>query len=327
MKKMKKSGIILVALLLALSTSLAVYGAVNYDSSQDPVVSLSGMKAYVSDALTEIKNTVSALTDRIDLLELAVKSGAGSSGSGSGEGGGISLDALSQFIARIDALEAANQKLKEDNAEINKKLDNTENELRSLISDLETSYNSVSNELNALKDNVTALSNQLTTLKNDVSTLTKNFKQISDISTKLQTLTYRIDALTAAGGDITVLREKYTEVSSMLDDAISNAGQLYSVVLVPYGSTVYAKDADDTVLVILRTGSAVAVSPFTTPGTAQGLNDLTDGSELYDSADLPLFHNVLIPRGADDGRGVTVTSVDGAYMMIGGDYIIVSTQS
>ncbi len=324
MKKLKKTGIFLVALLLALSTSLAVYGAVSYDSSQDPVVSLSGMKAYVSDAIADIKSAVTSLTGRVDLLELAIKSGAGGSGSGSGGEGGISLEALSQFVSRIEALEAANASLKADNEKINQKLDKTENELRSLISDLETSYNSVSDELNALKDSVAALSNQLTSLKNDVSTLDKNFKQISDISTKLQTLTYRIDALTAAGGDITVLREKYTEVSSMLNDAINNAGQLYSVVLVPYGSTVYAKDADDTVLVILRTGSAVAVSPFTTPGTAQGLNDLTDGSELYDSADLPLFHNVLIPRGADDGRGVTVTSVDGAYLMIGGDYVIVS---
>lgn len=325
MKRIKKTGIFLVALLLAMSTSFAVYGAVIYDSSQDPVVSLSGMKAYVSDAIADIKSAVTSLTGRVDLLELAIQSGAGGSGSGTGEG--ISLESLSQFVARIEALEAANASLKADNEKINQKLDKTENELRSLISDLETSYNSISDELNALKDSVAALSNQLTSLKNDVSTLDKNFKQISDISTKLQTLTYRIDALTAAGGDITVLREKYTEVSSMLNDAIENAGQLYSVVLVPYGSTVFAKDPDDSVLVILRTGSAVAVSPFTTPGTSQGLNDLTDGSELYDAAALPLFHNVLIPRGGEDGRGVTVTSVDGAYLMIGGDYVIVGPQS
>lgn len=324
MKKLKRTGIFLLALLLAVTSSVAVYAAVSYDSSQDPVVSLSGMKAYVAEALGSVNSLISDLTTRMSKVELALQAGGGS-GSG-GSSGGISLDALQQFIDRIDALEKNCSDLQAGYDSVSSKLTNTERELRDLIADLQTSYNGVAKEIESVKSSVTSLQNQIAAVKSDISTLNQNFKQISDLSTKIETLSYRIDSLTEGGGNIDKLREEYAALVEQFNTVLDKASQLYDVVLVPYGATVKAKDSDDTVLVVLRTGSAVAVSPFDKPGTMQGLNDLSDGMELYNGEDLPLFHNVLIPRGGDDGRGVTVTSVDGAYMMIGGDYTIVEPQ-
>ena len=76
-------------------------------------------------------------------------------------------------------------------------------------------------------------------------------------------------------------------------------------------------------MLILRSGSAVAVSPYTEIGTVQGLNDLTDGVDLLNGDQIPLFNSIMIPRGGKDGRGVTVTSLEGAYFLLGGDYTIV----
>lgn len=68
--------------------------------------------------------------------------------------------------------------------------------------------------------------------------------------------------------------------------------------------------------IILRTGSAIAVSI-----TVNGLNDITEGTEIYNAEDIPLYHSLLVPRG-DDGRGIQITSPD-AYIMVRGEYEIV----
>ncbi len=72
--------------------------------------------------------------------------------------------------------------------------------------------------------------------------------------------------------------------------------------------------------IILRSGTAQIVSPFDN----QGLSDLTDGVDLKGGAAVPKNHNLLIPRG-DDGRGIVITSSGGAYVMVGGAYIIVES--
>jgi hypothetical protein len=133
-----------------------------------------------------------------------------------------------------------------------------------------------------------------------------------------------VDALTSAGGDITVLKEQVAHLEGQLDSVLSELGKVYEAVYVPYGATVIATDEADTVMLILRTGSAVAVSPYVEVGTIQGLNNLTLGTDICNGENIPPYHSIMIPRGGDDGRGVTVTSLDGAYFLLGGDFTIVN---
>ena len=72
---------------------------------------------------------------------------------------------------------------------------------------------------------------------------------------------------------------------------------------------------DDTAELVVRSGSAVSVSPFTT----QGLSDLTNGAELFDGMTVEQNHQVLVPRG--DGRGILITSSQ-SYVMIRGPYTV-----
>ena len=69
---------------------------------------------------------------------------------------------------------------------------------------------------------------------------------------------------------------------------------------------------------ILRSGSAVIVSPFDN----QGLCDMTAGVDLQAGAAVPKNHCLLIPRG-NDGRGIKITGSGTAYVMVGGAYTIV----
>ncbi len=69
---------------------------------------------------------------------------------------------------------------------------------------------------------------------------------------------------------------------------------------------------------ILRSGSAVIVSPFDN----QGLCDMTAGVDLQGGVAVPRNHCLLIPRG-NDGRGIKITGSGTAYVMVGGAYKIV----
>ncbi len=89
----------------------------------------------------------------------------------------------------------------------------------------------------------------------------------------------------------------------------------FVAIKVEYGQEVQCSAATE---IILRSGSAVIVSPF----EDQGLSDLTEGLDLKNGQDVPKNHNLLIPRG-DDGRGIRITSTNGAYLMVGGAYKIV----
>ncbi len=318
-KELKRSTALILAFLLASFCSFAVYATVSYDSSQDPVVSLSGMQAFVSEKIDDLKTIVSGIDLRLQALELAYSTGNAPSG---GDSGG-NTEALQSLLDRISALEKKTSDLESANAALKNSLDSTKDELNEMISELEEQYATLSSEISSLSDQISKLQGQFTSIKSDVSTLKSDFKQLSTISTKLNTLTNKVNSLTSASGDIGKLKAQCEQLKADMDEVLLKAGALYKPVFVPYGATIRALEADDSVLVVLRSGSAVAVSPFTSAGTAQGLNDLSDGSELYDGAPLVLFHNVLIPRGGEDGRGVTVTSLDGAYVMIGGNYVII----
>ena len=315
--KLTRGTILILALVIALASSLTVYAAVSYNSASDPIVSYSGMVKYVNDLLEEIRTAISDLQLQVAILQMMGPS-QGTSTGGSTSTGLLQdiLNSIEDLNDRIAALESENEALRTD-------LTNARNELRSLIDELTTEINALEKQLSELSTSVTNLKSDVKQAKNDLSTLNKNFKQISDISTKLETLSKKVSNLTSAGGDITVLKEQVASLQTDLTNVLAELGKVYETVFVPYGATIYAKDADDTVIFILRTGSAVVVSPYTQVGMIQGLNNTTTGTDICNGEAIPLYHSIMIPRGGDDGRGVTVTSLDGAYFMLGGDYTIV----
>ena len=83
----------------------------------------------------------------------------------------------------------------------------------------------------------------------------------------------------------------------------------YDVVYLTKGQTIVGSSE-----FILRSGSAIS----TCPGI-NGITDITDGVDLTDGMEIPWNHLLLVPR--DDGRGITVTSVE-AYIMARGQYTI-----
>lgn len=314
--KFQRAAIFALALILASVSSLAVYASVSYDSSKDPVVAFSGMVSYVESVLQSIRTSIASLEARLTMLELTGTTGGGS-------GGGMSAEQYAEIMAEINALKESNEELKKENVSLKNDLKNTKNELLSLIDELSAEYDALKSSISALSTDITNLQNQITSTKNDLQTLQKNFKQISDISTKLETVSLKLNNLTSSKGDITVLKNQYKELKKLYDDLMGEVGKIYSTVFVPYGATIIATGDDDTVTLILRSGSAIAVSPYTEQGKIQGINNLTEGTDILDGQNVPLFNNILIPRGGEDGRGVKVTSLDGAYFMIGGDYTIV----
>ena len=311
------------ALLSAAILSVTVFGAVTYDSSKDPVVAQSAMHQYVTGELEGIRASIASIEQRLALVELTGGGSGSGSGTGTGSGSGISSEGAAQILARLSELESGLAEVRAENERLSAELTAAKQELRSLISSLQTDVNSLSTSISTVRDNLTSLQSTVSSAKNDISTLKTDFRQISDISTKLNTLTYRVNNLTGDGGDLAKIREELQAVTDSYNDMLEKAGRFYKAVYVPYGSTVVADGQDDCVMVILRTGSAEAVSPFNEPGTAQGLNDLSGGDELNDGDSLSLFRNYMIPRGGTDGRGVRVTSLEGAYLMIGGNYRIV----
>ena len=315
--KIKRGAILILALLIASASSLAVYAAVNYNSANDPVVSFSGMVAYVNDIVSDIKSSIKNIEYRLLAIE------AGGVPSGGSSGGTVSSGILLDMMDSIEELKKQIADLQNENASLKTDLANTKNELRSLIDELSAEVSALEKQLSELSTSVTNLKSDVKQAKNDLSTLNKNFKQISDISTKLETVTYKVNNLTSKTGDITVLKNQLAELQTELDNIFAELGKVYDTVFVPYGATIYAKDVDDVVILILRTGSAVAVSPYTQVGTIQGLNDTTNGTDICNGEAIPLYHSIMIPRGGEDGRGVTVTSLDGAYFLLGGDYTIV----
>ncbi len=316
--KIKKVTALFLALALAFATSIAVYASLVYDSAVDPVVSLSGLAQYVENyVLVPLSNRIDDLSTRVSALEI---------GGGGSSGGGMNSEAYQAIMSRIAALEEQGKTKDEAINELEKKLQSLENDHSSRLNDLETSYSNISKQIDSINDSITGIKSSIETLRADNNNLEKNFSDLSNkylsVTKEMNTLRSSIDALTGDSGAITDLRTKYEALNDTIQQLQTKAGVMYRPVLVEAGQIIRAKNADEGVLVIVRSGYAVIESPYNTSGTLQGINDLTTGEELYNGADAPLMHNLLIPRGADDGRGIRIESYDGAYVMIGGEYII-----
>lgn len=313
--KLKRGTVLALAIILAAISSLGVYAAVSYDSSKDPVVAYSGMVSYVESVLSNVWAKLNTLEARIASVEI---------NGGGGSGSGASSAQVAELMKKLDELSNTVSALQKENSALKTDLKNAKNEFRSLYDELSASFNELQSSISSLSTDIKSLQSQITSQKKDLTTLSNNFKQIADISTQLNTLKHKVDALTSAGGDITVLKEQVEHLEGQLDSVLSELGKVYEAVYVPYGATVIATDEADTVMLILRTGSAVAVSPYVEVGTIQGLNNLTLGTDICNGENIPPYHSIMIPRGGDDGRGVTVTSLDGAYFLLGGDFTIVN---
>lgn len=318
-EKIKKITALFLALALAFATSLAVYASLVYDSAVDPVVSLSGLAQYVENyVLVPLSNRIDDLSSRVSALEIG---GGGGSGSG-----GMNSEAYQAIMSRIAALEEQGKTKDAEIEALEKKLQSLDNDHSSRLNDLETNYANISKQIDSINDSITGIKSSIETLRADKNNLEKNFSDLSSkylsVTKEMNSLRSSIDALTGDSGAITDLRSKYDELSETIQQLQTKAGVMYRPVLVEAGQVIRAKNADEGVLVIVRSGYAVIESPYNTSGTLQGINDLTTGEELYNGADAPLMHNLLIPRGADDGRGICIESYDGAYVMIGGEYII-----
>lgn len=137
-----------------------------------------------------------------------------------------------------------------------------------------------------------------------IEVLTKENKELTEKLTAFD------EALKKAGETITALETKVTELEEKAPEAA--LGQ-YEVVHMKKGAKLLAKSPCE---LILRSGSGIVVSI-----TSNGINDFSEGVELMNAEEIPLYHGLLVPRG-DDGRGIQITSNE-AYVMVRGEYEIV----
>ncbi len=135
---------------------------------------------------------------------------------------------------------------------------------------------------------------------------------IESVTSRLDALQTKLDALAADPGTAAPPAAPSDTERSETDEAVSSAMPItdYDVVYLTKGQTIVGSSE-----FILRSGSAVA----TCPGI-NGITDITDGVDLTDAMEIPWNHLLLVPR--DDGRGITVTSVE-AYIMARGQYTII----
>ena len=141
------------------------------------------------------------------------------------------------------------------------------------------------------------------------------------IDTMIDALNARIDAIGQAGTATTPppapaeTEAAPAETESVPADTEAPANSAmpitdYDVVYLTKGQTIVGSSE-----FILRSGSAIS----TCPGI-NGVTDITDGVDLTDGMEIPWNHLLLVPR--DDGRGITVTSVE-AYIMARGQYTVI----
>lgn len=107
--------------------------------------------------------------------------------------------------------------------------------------------------------------------------------------------------------------ERLAELEAALSESAGSTLGGFEVVYMKKGAKLLAESPCE---IILRSGSAIVVSI-----TVNGLNNVTDGTELLNAVEVPLFNQLLVPRGGD-GRGIQITSED-SYVMVRGDYSIV----
>jgi len=138
--------------------------------------------------------------------------------------------------------------------------------------------------------------------------------KVGESETKTATLETKVGELeiklTEAESRITNLE---ILLAQHLDDESKQPANTYEVICLKENQKLMAKSPLE---IILRSGTAITVSI-----TSNGVNDLTGGVELHNTDAVPLYHQLLVPRG-DDGRGLQVTSAE-SYIMVRGDYEIV----
>ena len=108
------------------------------------------------------------------------------------------------------------------------------------------------------------------------------------------------------------LSEADKQLEKKISEEISANG--YQVIRLTKGAKLLAESACE---IILRSGTAIVISI-----TINGVNDLSEGTELFNAENVPQYHSLLVPRGGD-GRGIQVTSTE-SYIMVRGDYSIVN---
>ncbi len=141
---------------------------------------------------------------------------------------------------------------------------------------------------------------KLAQLSDTLAELSKKNTALENANAALQT------ALVTANAKLDSLEKQLAELKSEPD----SSG--YEIVCLKSGQKLLASEPCE---MILRSGSAIIVSI-----TTNGVNDLSDGNELMNTAAAPLYHSLLVPRG--DGRGIQITSGE-AYVMVRGGHQIV----
>lgn len=117
--------------------------------------------------------------------------------------------------------------------------------------------------------------------------------------------------------DTTATEPAPEEPEEVLPEGTVSTGSRYATVNLKEGQQIFASVYSCELIV--RSGDAKVVSPFTVKWEEQGVSDTTEGKEIYNDEWIAQNHNIIIPR--DDGRGV-VALEGGAWIMVRGDYII-----
>ena len=108
----------------------------------------------------------------------------------------------------------------------------------------------------------------------------------------------------------------------MEDEENKPMSAAYDIVHMTYGQKLFSQK--NSFEIILRTGEAEVVSPFSYENGSeyvQGVADITAGVDLTDGTNIEKNHMLVVPSGGD-GRGILVTSED-AYILVRGEYYIV----
>ncbi len=112
------------------------------------------------------------------------------------------------------------------------------------------------------------------------------------------------------GGNENSQEDKNAEASEPVEASTGT----YTLLELENGQRVYTNSILE---FIVRPGSDVCViSPF----DAQGVADITNGTEHLDGVSVPINAYCLIPRGSD-GRGIEVVN-EKSYILVRGDYYI-----
>jgi hypothetical protein len=130
-----------------------------------------------------------------------------------------------------------------------------------------------------------------------------NLKQSVQNSTQIASLETRVKALET---DVAALKQQ-------TPDGQTAQGAKYEVIgpLQP-GKQIITGESTE---IVLRSGAASAIS-----SEKGGVADLISGADLIMGQNVPLNHLLLVPR--NDGRGITITGNNEAWVLIRGSYTI-----